>query len=110
MIGIGIIASGIVQAFAGVAVGSVFIVIGVVVGLAVMLYAQFMYNRGRHRPSRAMPLLFIQFFSFRPPDSVDMSFKITAVYQFCNNELLKGGDGAGKEAELFFVLIRKLFR
>lgn len=45
IIGIGIIASGIVQAFAGVEAGSVFIVIGVV-GLAVMLYAQFKYNRG----------------------------------------------------------------
>lgn len=46
IIGIGIIASGMVQAFAGVEVGSVFIAIGVVVGLAVMLYAQFKYNRG----------------------------------------------------------------
>ena len=46
IIGIGIIASSIVQAFAGVEVGSVFIVIGVVVGLAVMLYAKFKYNRG----------------------------------------------------------------
>lgn len=46
IIGIGIIASGIVQAFAGVEVGSVFIAIRVVVGLAVMLYAQFKYHRG----------------------------------------------------------------
>ena len=46
IIGIGIIVSGVVQAFAGVEIGSVFIVIGVVVGLTLMLYAQFKYNRG----------------------------------------------------------------
>ena len=46
IIGIGIIASGIIQVFAGVEVGSIFIVIGVVVGLMLMLYAQFKYNRG----------------------------------------------------------------
>ena len=46
IIGVSMIAAGIIQVFAGVEVGSIFIAVGVVIGLVLMLYAQFKYNRG----------------------------------------------------------------
>lgn len=46
IIGVSLIAAGIIQVFAGVEVGSIFIAVGVVIGLVLMLYAQFKYNRG----------------------------------------------------------------
>ncbi|MBO5015129.1 MAG: helix-turn-helix domain-containing protein [Bacteroidaceae bacterium] len=46
IIGVGMITSGIIQVFAGVEVGAIFIAISVVIGLVLMLYAQFKYNRG----------------------------------------------------------------
>lgn len=46
IIGVSLIAAGIIQAFAGVEIGSIFIAVGVVIGLVLMLYAQFKYNRG----------------------------------------------------------------
>lgn len=46
IIGASLIASGIIQVFVGVEVGSIFIAVGVVIGLVLMLYAQFKYNRG----------------------------------------------------------------
>lgn len=46
IIGVSLIAAGIIQVFAGVGVGSIFIAVGVVIGLVLMLYAQFKYNRG----------------------------------------------------------------
>ena len=46
IIGVSLIAAGIIQVFAGVEVGSILIAVGVVIGLVLMLYAQFKYNRG----------------------------------------------------------------
>lgn len=46
IIGVSLIAAGIIQVFVGVEVGSIFIAVGVVIGLVLMLYAQFKYNRG----------------------------------------------------------------
>lgn len=46
IIGASMIASGIIQAFVGIEAGSIFIAIGVVIGLVLILYAQFKYNRG----------------------------------------------------------------
>lgn len=46
IIGVSLIAAGIIQVFSGVEVGSIFIAVGVVIGLVLMLYAQFKYNRG----------------------------------------------------------------
>ena len=46
IIGARMIASGIIQAFVGIEAGSIFIAIGVVIGLVLILYAQFKYNRG----------------------------------------------------------------
>ena len=46
IIGASMIASGIIQAFVGIEAGSIFIAIGVVIGLILILYAQFKYNRG----------------------------------------------------------------
>lgn len=46
IIGASMIASGIIQAFVGIEAGSIFIAVGVVIGLVLILYAQFKYNRG----------------------------------------------------------------
>ena len=46
IIGVGMIASGVIQVFAGIEVGAIFIAVSVVIGLILMLYAQFKYNRG----------------------------------------------------------------
>ena len=46
IIGASMIASGIIQAFVGIEAGSIFIAIGVVIGLVLIFYAQFKYNRG----------------------------------------------------------------
>lgn len=46
IIGVSLIAAGIIQVFAGIEVGAIFIAVGVVIGLILMLYAQFKYNRG----------------------------------------------------------------
>ncbi len=46
IIGASMIASGIIQAFVGIEAGSIFIAIGVVIGLVLILYSQFKYNRG----------------------------------------------------------------
>ena len=46
IIGVSLIAAGIIQVFAGIEVGLIFIAVGVVIGLVLMLYAQFKYNRG----------------------------------------------------------------
>ena len=39
--------------------------------------------------------------------SVDVTFKVTAVYELCNNKLLKGWHGAGIESQLFLEELYK---
>lgn len=46
IVGLSMILSGIVQAFAGIEVGGIIIVVGFMVGLALIGYAQFKYNKG----------------------------------------------------------------
>ena len=46
IVGLSMILSGIVQAFAGIEVGGIIIVVGFMVGLALIVYAQFKYNKG----------------------------------------------------------------
>ncbi len=46
IVGVGLIASGIVQALVGIEQSAFFMVGGILVGLVLILYAQFKYNRG----------------------------------------------------------------
>ena len=46
VVGIGLIASAIVQAFVGIELSSIIMVLGILVGLTLILIAQFKYNRG----------------------------------------------------------------
>ena len=46
IVGLSMILSGIVQAFAGMEVGGIIIVVGFMVGLSLIVYAQFKYNKG----------------------------------------------------------------
>ena len=46
IVGLSMILSGIVQAFAGMEVGGIIIIVGFMVGLALIVYAQFKYNKG----------------------------------------------------------------
>jgi len=46
VVGIGLIAAAIVQAFVGIELSSIIMVLGILVGLTLILIAQFKYNRG----------------------------------------------------------------
>ena len=46
IVGLSMILSGIVQAFAGMEVGGIIIIVGFMVGLSLIVYAQFKYNKG----------------------------------------------------------------
>lgn len=46
IVGLSMILSGIVQAFAGMEVGGIIIIVGFMVGLPLIVYAQFKYNKG----------------------------------------------------------------
>lgn len=46
IVGLSMILSGIVQAFAGMEVGGIIIIVGFMVGLSLIVYAQFTYNKG----------------------------------------------------------------
>lgn len=46
IVGLSMILSGIVQAFAGMEAGGIIIIVGFMVGLSLIVYAQFKYNKG----------------------------------------------------------------
>ena len=46
IVGLSMILSGIVQAFAGMEVGGIIIIVGFMVGFSLIVYAQFKYNKG----------------------------------------------------------------
>ncbi|MBQ8302996.1 MAG: helix-turn-helix transcriptional regulator [Clostridia bacterium] len=46
IVGVSLIISGIIQTFLGIEFGSIIMVIGIFLGLALILYAQFKYNKG----------------------------------------------------------------
>ena len=46
IVGLSMILSGIVQGFAGMEVGGIIIIVGFMVGLSLIVYAQFKYNKG----------------------------------------------------------------
>ena len=54
------------------------------------------------------PHFFRQLPAFAPPNPVDMTLKVSVVYQLSKDELLKGRNSAGIEIQLIFKSAHKM--